>query len=875
MAYSPRTSQPSKSSKYYSSSGNPFERSGYGMWSNGGNCTAYAWGRFHEILGSTSDSPGCHLGTGNAEDWWSQTSGYKKSQTPALGAVLCLKNGPYSGYGHVAIVEKISSDGKTIWTSESGYRAYVFKYRERKAPNWNSEGYGFQGFIYNPKGGTATSSSKTLSSRVSVIYRQHCKDWISKINTREGLRMNRSGCGPCSMANVIANSINPNITPVQTWNYLYAHGYIAPKGTSWEGIRKCLSNFGVSQIQITNYPAPSAMWKEFNKGNRFAILLFKKGTQGGVKWTKGGHYVAATGYKVENGKHWFFTRDSGSHHNDGWHCYETTMSNLLKAIWICYSSTNKGAFANNTAGLNVKVKGHHDTVRVVGGVPVDDVNYSGEVVSDVLDGTDGTFVDSGQGIVLEQQIATLFSSDNYSFIKHEEVDNTPRSDTINQFKDKLTSFVSVPTELVDPSSTSQKFTIPDSDAKNYLAQAKNKYKTKLKSTGELLSYDTVIEAPTIVLNLNGVPIGGYGNIGDVYPNYITGMTVSKISGKINRYTINLVYTVRFGEDPNFIEKLISRTGFTNKIQILYGDSNGSKLFRDDEAIITDVTFNESVSSKTISYTITALSSIISAVSSTSNYGSKTAKPSTLINDLIYSTTAQGAALLAALPGMTSRTLVNSTGLIPTNDSVITTQTRLDTSPISQLSYYVSGMYNPQNNSSYYLTYMDDTNNMYGGPYLKISEIGETSTSTLAGNYFEVDVGYPGTNFVMNFTLDNDVYFPLVYKYNEKFTRWDYDIDNMGNIIKTQTNPLLSNNGLNRRNVVQSNWWKRVTEYPVTAQLTLKGLLKPILITSYIKVNVLFYGNSDLASGLYVVTGQTDSISGSGYTTTLSLLRVGS
>ena len=46
-----------------------------------------------------------------------------------------------------------------------------------------------------------------------------------------------------------------------------------------------------------------------------------------------------------------------------------------------------------------------------------------------------------------------------------------------------------------------------------------------------------------------------------------------------------------------------------------------------------------------------------------------------------------------------------------------------------------------------------------------------------------------------------------------------------------------------------------------------------MLMSYIKVNALFYGERDMASGLYVVTAQEDSISGSGYTTELTLLRV--
>ncbi|MBQ6631706.1 MAG: hypothetical protein IJH55_06205, partial [Romboutsia sp.] len=57
------------------------------------------------------------------------------------------------------------------------------------------------------------------------------------------------------------------------------------------------------------------------------------------------------------------------------------------------------------------------------------------------------------------------------------------------------------------------------------------------------------------------------------------------------------------------------------------------------------------------------------------------------------------------------------------------------------------------------------------------------------------------------------------------------------------------------------------------KVTLKGLINPAILMSYIKVNALFYGQRDMASGLYVVTQQNDSISGSGYSTELTLLRV--
>lgn len=684
---------------------------------------------------------------------------------------------------------------------------------------------------------------------MSVTFRQYEGGWENNPYPYSPDNMANSGCGPTSIANILANSILPSITPKITGAYMNSKGYaIANAGSTWSGMTDTLRHYGVDCTYLS-YPSPATLWEHMNKGHRYIIILFGSGTQGGITWTAGGHYVAATGYKIENSKHWFYTRDSGGRKNDGWHCFEDTMSSLACAYWICTSSSMPEKF-------NMKAN------------PGESSTAMG--------------VDTGQGLNLEQQVAKLYSSDNYSFIQREQ-STAPREYGIaTSFKEALSKLNPPLTEksaneVLEAGQVVARKTLTavlDDLLKVSVNISKSTPRVTLTRPGELLTNNNVIEAPTILLDLNGVIIGGYGNVGDNYPNYIQSLQIQKVSGQINRYTINLIYTVRYGEDPNFIDKLLSRTGFTNKIRLLYGDSHGVSLFRDDEAIITDVTFNESVTNKTLSYTITALSSIIKATGSNTTYASQTAKPSTLINNLFYSNTEQSQALLNALPGMRSSTLVNSRGLIPTNDTTVTTQTRINSSPISQLQYYVDGMYNDENNSTYILLYMDDTKNEFGGPYIKINEIKTYNIETLQDRYFEVNVGYPDNTMVLNFSLDNGVYFPLIYNYNKKLSVWDYDIDNMGNILRTSVNPLVTNNDFHKRNVIQSNWWKKVTEYPVTAQLTLKGLVKPVILGSMIKVNVLFYGNEDLASGVYMITGQNDSISGNGYTTTLSLVRVG-
>lgn len=130
---------------------NPFYLNGYGL----PNCTCYAWGRFWEESDpdrNYTDPP--RLSTGNAEDWYGYTAdGYQRGQEPQLGAVICFADGPYSGVGHVAIVEQINADGSIVTSNSADGGAYFYT-KTLQPPNYlPASGYVFQGFIYNPNAG--------------------------------------------------------------------------------------------------------------------------------------------------------------------------------------------------------------------------------------------------------------------------------------------------------------------------------------------------------------------------------------------------------------------------------------------------------------------------------------------------------------------------------------------------------------------------------------------------------------------------------------------------------------------------------------------------------------------------------------------------
>lgn len=170
----------------------------------------------------------------------------------------------------------------------------------------------------------------------STIYRQYDSRWANLGYPTKSSSFSNNGCGCCSCTHLIIEKDKyKNYTPKNVRQYMVNQGFaVAHNGTTWDGITKTLEHYGFTvKTPNIDYTMDDA-WKELNKGNRAGVLLFSAGSKGGVTWTSGGHYVAFTKYKVENGKHWFYTKDSGARHNDGWHCYETTMKGLLPKIWI-------------------------------------------------------------------------------------------------------------------------------------------------------------------------------------------------------------------------------------------------------------------------------------------------------------------------------------------------------------------------------------------------------------------------------------------------------------------------------------------------------------------------------------------------------------
>lgn len=364
----------------------------------------------------------------------------------------------------------------------------------------------------------------------------------------------------------------------------------------------------------------------------------------------------------------------------------------------------------------------------------------------------------------------------------------------------------------------------------------------------------------------------------IYPNYIKSLNIVKINGQVNTYTLNIAYPIDEKSDPNFFEKVFSSVSQSRKIVFSYGDmALPTYIYKDEEAIITKVKSSFDIKQSIINYTVTAISSATLLVSGTYTFNnSKPKKPSDEIKKLLNG----NYGLQEIFYGMLNQQLVESKGLIPGDDKVVQIESKTNISALEYLNYLVSCMIpaaysvstNNKNKIFYALKIIDDTSGEFGGPYFKIERITKNVERTDA---YEIDIGYQTANIVTSFSIDDDETYSIYYDWQNKLNdqSYVYRLDDDGKWTPEYA-PIISsrNNEYNTR-VSDSTWWTKLTEYPINATITLKGLLRPAILMSYVRLRVYFFGVEHISSGLYIVTKQTDNISERGYYTTLNLTRI--
>lgn len=404
---------------------------------------------------------------------------------------------------------------------------------------------------------------------------------------------------------------------------------------------------------------------------------------------------------------------------------------------------------------------------------------------------------------------------------------------------------------------------------------------------KLLSYPSLVEVPFVILKVGDYTFGSYTKGGDLntiarvtYPNFIDGMTVVKVNGTVNQYTINLTYQIEAGNDPNLVDKILSKVGY-GLVYISYGDwACPTFIYSEEEALITNVRSKVDFSRSIISYTITCTSNSITLAANMFNFPARNAKPSDIIFEMLQN---KQYGLTNMFTGMRNISKIRAKGLIASNDIKVEIPSKEGMDPLSYLNYLVSCMtpigndfHSILKDSTYYMTIKDDTRGDLGGPYFAVTEV-KSQTKTLSTvDTYEVDVGFPNDDFVTQFSVDTDNSWSLLYAYADRVNNQNYvySLDDNGNILtKYSPNITTSTTGF-ITTAAQKNWWTQMTQFPIKATLEIKGLLRPSMLMSYIRVNAFFYGQKHISSGLYIITKQVDNINRNGYKTTLSLTRIG-
>ena len=284
----------------------------------------------------------------------------------------------------------------------------------------------------------------------------------------------------------------------------------------------------------------------------------------------------------------------------------------------------------------------------------------------------------------------------------------------------------------------------------------------------------------------------------IYPNYMKSLSIEKINGTVNTYTINMLYAIRNGDDPNLFEKVFSSVSNTRLIKITYGDASiPSSIFKDEEAIITRITNQFNISTSTISYTIYCTSKALSLNAGTFPFGKVHMKPSEKIFELLKDTST---GLQDIFYGMRDLQLIKRKGLIAGDDKEVDIEAKTNISILEYLQYLVNCM-TPSDNTSeqdidkgmYMLNVVDDVSQEFGGPYFEVRKVVHNPDQVTKVDLYEMDIGTLSKDMIRDFSIDSNETYSILYNYSRDIQQpqYIYRIDNNGEIDYSYS-PAVSN-----------------------------------------------------------------------------------
>ena len=405
----------------------------------------------------------------------------------------------------------------------------------------------------------------------------------------------------------------------------------------------------------------------------------------------------------------------------------------------------------------------------------------------------------------------------------------------------------------------------------------------------IVSAQNRVESPFIIVKIGDYTFGACSDMSNrqkmknfmkvTFPNYMQSLNIVKVNGAVNTYNLNMEYGITEVDDPNMLEKVFSSVSSTREIKLSYGDWNApSFIYKEEEAIITKISSNVDFNNSKIIYTISCVSSALALKAGNFSFGARTAKPSDVLIDLLNN---EAYGLTTIFTGMRSMTKTALAGLIARDDKRVRIEAKDSINILDYVGYLVNCMVSqndkggPLKSSNYYWAVYDDISNELGGTYFKVVRVDAGAQYNISYDTYEVDVGYPSGSYVSSFIVNSDDTWSILYDYSRRIQQpqYSYTINREGEVVSIDSPAVTKSSKYLKTTEADKTWWTQVTQFPITAKLTIKGLLRPTLLMSYIKVNTYFYGHKHISSGLYIITKQEDSINSSGYKTTLTLTRI--
>lgn len=222
---------------------------------------------------------------------------------PQTLAALCktlpeVKHKDYSGSIYVKAVQALVStsiDGKYGNNTRKNVIAFQTTSKLEKTGNVTlNDWLALFGCSYVQTGDSSAAQEETVvpttggtNTAQPVDYKQYDKRWKSKPYTITGSSkqtIGSSGCGPTSMADIMATWIDKAITPVEMCAYAIKHGFRTKNsGTAWDFFKSIAKAYGFTGFVQTK---SMATCRNAIKAGAFVVASMGPGY-----WTSGGHYI--------------------------------------------------------------------------------------------------------------------------------------------------------------------------------------------------------------------------------------------------------------------------------------------------------------------------------------------------------------------------------------------------------------------------------------------------------------------------------------------------------------------------------------------------------------------------------------------------------